>query len=117
MESGFGAGTPPPVKVSFELAPTVAASEDGDCTETETTICLQDSRYAVSAGWSKLNGEEGPGRVLRPRTGDSGLFYFFDPGNWETLVKVLDGCGNNGRHWVFGASATDLGSICWCVTR
>lgn len=25
------------------------------------------------------------------------------------LVKVLDGCSFNGHHWVFAASATDLG--------
>lgn len=25
-------------------------------------------------------------------TKDSGLFRFFDPDNWEVLIKVLDGC-------------------------
>ena len=59
--------------------------------------------------WSTLDGKEGAGRVLRPRTADSGLFYFFGPDNWEMLVKVLDGCHFNGRHWVFAASATDVG--------
>ena len=49
------------------------------------------------------------GARLRPRTADSGLFYFFEPGNWGMLVKVLDGCGFNGHHWVLAASATDVG--------
>lgn len=41
--------------------------------------------------------------------GDSAaLFYFFEPHNPELLVKVLDGCGLNNRHWVFGSAATDL---------
>lgn len=39
---------------------------------------------------------------------DSGLFTFFDPSNWEVLVKVLDGCEMNGHYWVLIASATDL---------
>lgn len=94
---------------ALELAVVPAASEDSGCTETPTTMCLQGGRYAVSVGWSKQNGEKGMAGVLRPRTDDSGLFYFFSPGNWEMLVKVLDGCANNDRQWVFAASATDVG--------
>ena len=36
------------------------------------------------------------------------MFYFFSPDNPELLLKVIDGCGVNGRHWVFGSAATDL---------
>ncbi|MCP4658010.1 MAG: hypothetical protein GY856_21585 [bacterium] len=39
---------------------------------------------------------------------DSGLFWFFDPDNWEMLVKVLDACGLNGRYWVFAAATTNV---------
>lgn len=84
-------------------------SEETGCTETPTTLCLQDSRYEVSATWSTLEGESGEARTVRARTADSGLFWFFEPGNWEMLVKVLDGCTFNSHHWVFAASATDLG--------
>ena len=42
-------------------------------------------------------------------TNNSGLFYFFEPGNWEMLIKVLDGCAINDHHWVYAASATDQG--------
>ena len=92
-----------------------AASEEDGCTESATTLCLLDGRYEVSVSWStppaagEESGETGPGRVVRARTPDSGLFYFFGPKNWEMLVKVLDGCSFNGHHWVFAASATDLG--------
>ncbi len=55
------------------------------------------------------DGESGPGRVVPAGTNDSGLFRFFDPENWEILIKVLDGCAINGRMWVLGASTTDLG--------
>ena len=38
----------------------------------------------------------------------SALVYFFDRENVEVLVKVLDGCGVNGHHWVFTGAVTDL---------
>ena len=37
------------------------------------------------------------------------MFQFFEPDNWEMLIKVLDGCRTNGRIWVLGAATTDLG--------
>ena len=92
-----------------------AASGEGACVESATTMCLLDGRYEVSTSWSAPpaagaeSGDTGPGRVARARTPDSGLFYFFDPENWEMLVKVLDACAGYGHHWVFAASATDLG--------
>ena len=86
-----------------------AASEDGACVETGSTLCLVDGRYEVSARWSTVDEREGTAGVARPRTGDSGLFYFFDPANWEMLVKVLEGCSYNGHVWVFAALATDVG--------
>ncbi|MCP4658622.1 MAG: hypothetical protein GY856_24695 [bacterium] len=39
---------------------------------------------------------------------DSGLLWFFDPDNWELLVKVLDGCAVNQRYWVFAAATTNV---------
>ncbi len=36
------------------------------------------------------------------------MFRFFGPGNWEVLVKVLDGCPLNERFWVFAAASTDV---------
>ncbi len=39
---------------------------------------------------------------------DSALFWMFAPGNWEVLVKVLDGCASNGRYWLLSAGATDV---------
>ena len=37
------------------------------------------------------------------------MFRFFGTGNWEVLIKVLDGCADNGHVWIFGAATTDLG--------
>ena len=86
-----------------------AAAPAGSCGFDEETTCLQDSRFEVKANWWSADGESGPGRVVYAGTNDSGLFRFFDPLNWEILIKVLDGCGINGRMWVLGAATTDLG--------
>lgn len=43
-----------------------------------------------------------------PLTVDTGSFWFFDDSNLELMVKVLDGCAVNGRHWVFAAGLTDV---------
>lgn len=84
-------------------------SESGSCVESDTVMCLRDGRYEATLEWVTPEGEMGSAKVARPRTSDSGLFYFFNYSNWEVLLKVLDGCTFNGHHWVYAASASDLG--------
>ena len=79
------------------------------CVADDETLCLQNSRYSVRTDWSMADGRTGPAKVADAGTNDTGLFWFFNPDNWEVVVKVLDGCAQNGRVWVFGASTTDLG--------
>ncbi len=86
-----------------------ASAPSGSCRADAETLCLQDSRFMVNVNWWNAAGESGAGRVVDAGTSDSGLFQFFDPENWEVLIKVLDGCRTNGRMWVLGASTTDLG--------
>ena len=86
-----------------------AAQPQGGCVPNETTRCLGDSRYEVTLTWETADGQTGAGRVVHAGTNDSAVFRFFDSGNWEALIKVLDGCGQNERVWVFGAFSTDLG--------
>ncbi|MCY3968691.1 MAG: fibronectin type III domain-containing protein [Acidobacteria bacterium] len=86
-----------------------AAEPAGSCRFDDETLCLRDSRFEVKADWWSADGESGPGRVVDAGTNDSGLFRFFAPLNWEIVIKVLDGCGINGRMWVLGAATTDLG--------
>ena len=86
----------------------------GNCAADERTRCLRDSRFAVTATWTVGNGDDADARnatVVPAGTNDSGLFSFFDPANWEILVKVLDACKMNGHVWVFTASTTNLGSV------
>ncbi len=82
---------------------------DGDCVAGPETLCLRNNRFEVKVGWKNTTGGEGNAKVAPPTTGDSGIFYFFNPNNWEMLIKVLDGCTINDAFWVFAASSTDLG--------
>ncbi|HEY4563258.1 MAG TPA: hypothetical protein VIJ36_09775, partial [Thermoanaerobaculia bacterium] len=38
-------------------------------------------------------------------------FWFFDPANVETIVKVLNGCGLNQRYWVFAGGLTSVQTV------
>ncbi len=89
------------------LGPTL--SHGGLCRPDLERVCLQDSRFEVRAHWWQRAGASGLGFAVPESTDDSGLFRFFDSRNWEVLIKVLDGCANNGHIWVLGASTTDLG--------
>ena len=90
-------------------SPSGVGSSSGACAAKDAALCLMDGRCRVTVRWSTLDGTSGAARVASVGTENSGLFYFFDPDNWEMMLKVLDGCSFNGNHWVFAASATDLG--------
>ena len=81
-----------------------------DCSTSSTFLCLDD-RFAISTEWrtgDPNTGTHGIGTVAPCGTADSGLFWFFDPSNWEVLVKQVDACGLNDRHWIFSASTTNV---------
>ena len=82
---------------------------EDECSPGPSTLCLGGGRFRVEVEWKDFQGVEGPGTVVPGAvSADSGLFWFFEPDNWELLVKVLDGCGTNGRHWVFAAATTTV---------
>ena len=76
------------------------------CVPDATTLCL--SNVEVTVDRSDFQGNTGPGFVVPGGSPDSGLFYFFDPDNWEMLVKVLDACALNDHFWVFAAATTNV---------
>ncbi len=81
----------------------------GGCAAGPSTLCLSRGRFRVEISWRDFAGATGVGWVAPSAgTADSGLFWFFAPENWELLVKVLDGCGLNGRYWVFAAATTNV---------
>lgn len=72
-------------------------------------VPFQDGRFQASVTWSTAT-QTGSGFAV-PADGtatDSNLFWFFQPTNWELMVKVLDGCAINQHYWVLGAAATDV---------
>jgi hypothetical protein len=72
------------------------------------SLCLHHGRFRVDLGWKDFADNEGIGQVVPVSSGDSGLFWFFDPENWEMLVKMVDGCRLNQRYWVFSAASTTV---------
>jgi hypothetical protein len=77
------------------------------CVGDATTLCLSNDRFRVQVTW-KSAGSQGIANVVT--TSDiSGLLWFFDPGNYEVIVKVLNGCSTaTPGYWVFIAGATDV---------
>jgi len=80
----------------------------GPCVADATSLCLNNDRFRVQVAWKILDGAEGVASTVPFGSDDSGLFYFFTPNNWEMLVKVLNGCANNGHYWVFFAATTNV---------
>ncbi len=70
-------------------------------------VRLNGDRFAVEIEWRDFLGNTGTGQ-LAVRSDDSANFWFFNPDNWELLIKVLDGCGTNDRWWVFLSAVTTV---------
>lgn len=80
----------------------------GSCSNTSSRLCLGD-RFTVTVEW-QTNSDSGDASAVPPQSNDTGLFWFFDPENWEVMVKVLNVCGFlNDRIWVYVAASTDQG--------
>ena len=110
--AGLGHNTLPPDAMvngfTFLAARRHPAGVPG-CSPGETTLCLGNGRFRVEVAWKDFQGGEGVGTVVPgASSADTGLFWFFAPANWEMMVKVLDGCGVNGHHWVFAAATTNV---------
>ena len=92
----------------IQLAWQPSTPPPGDCTTAPATaLCLgTGDRFRVDVGWGTTI-ETGAGQPV-PITDDTGYFTFFDPANVELVVKVLDGCAVNGRHWVFAGGLTNV---------
>ena len=57
--------------------------------------------------WRTDNAMEGAAGAL-PNTDVTGLFWFFEPGNVELAVKVLDGRAINGNYWFFYGALSNV---------
>jgi hypothetical protein len=71
-------------------------------------MALLDGRFCVDVTWRDFAGRTGIGQPVEFRTDDSGMFWFFQEGNWELQVKMIQGCALNGHYWVFLAGTTNV---------
>jgi hypothetical protein len=102
-------GTTPGQTPHFGSTPTstpTPTAGSASCT-TDSTLCLSEGRFLITAIWTKPDGESGPAHAAA-LTADSGYFWFFDPANVEVTLKTLNGCGVNGRYWFFAGGLTNL---------
>lgn len=77
------------------------------CTDSATTLCLNDGRFQVEVEWADFDGNTGVGRTI-PQTVDTGAFWFFAPSNLELIVKALDGRQFNGNFWIFYGALSNV---------
>ena len=82
-------------------------SASSACAADDASLCLLGSRFEVRADW-EAGGRNGAAAAM-PRTADTGMFWFFSSDNVELVVKVLDGCRENGYRWVLMGGLTDVG--------
>jgi predicted esterase len=119
VRSGFGHNTWPNAAMRDGFAFVVARrrpAASGSCVAAPDVLCLHGGRFRAEVTWDTLGASgagsaSGRGQVVPiagAGAGDSGLFWFFGPDNWELMVKVLDGCAVNGRFWVFSAATTNV---------
>jgi PKD repeat protein len=87
--------------------PITVAAAASVCVTDATTLCLNGGRFQVTIDWKKPDATTGQGRGIG-LTADSGYFWFFDPSNIESVVKVLNGCAIGGYYWVFAAGLTNV---------
>ena len=82
-------------------------SASSACAAGDGALCLMGSRFEVRADW-EAGGQSGVATAIT-RTADTGMFWFFSSDNVELVVKVLDGCRENGYRWVLMGGLTDVG--------
>ena len=86
-------------------------SQSEVCTPT-TALLRLDGDYEISMCYRTPGGEEGQAKSA-PWSGESAILWFFNRSNAEVLVKVLNGCANNGHRWIFVAPVTTLEFNLW----
>ena len=110
FQFGFGHSNLPPNTLADGFAFAARQIYPGfsaTCGPTAGALCLRDGRYRAEIAWHTAEAS-GNGHAVSLAAGDSGLFWFFDAGNIEMLVKVLDGCAVNHRVWVFASATTNV---------
>lgn len=79
------------------------------CIPDGETLCLNEGRFRVRAGWQTSDGQRGAAHPVTSTEGASGLLWFFGRDNAEITIKVLEGCALNGHWWVFLSAGSNVG--------
>ncbi|HEX6201361.1 MAG TPA: hypothetical protein VF100_00075, partial [Thermoanaerobaculia bacterium] len=87
-------------------APGRTAAPDTAACAAPGGLCLHD-RFRITVEWEDFFGNSGAGVPLS-LTRDAGFFWFFEPGNLELVVKVLDAEPVNGHWWVFYGALSNV---------
>jgi hypothetical protein len=83
-------------------------TDDSVCQGHEQALCFQQGRIGIEVEFvDPRNGATFPAHPDGLTVG-TGTFSFFDPGNVELAVKVIDGGPVNGFFWVFAAGMSNL---------
>jgi len=98
-----GAAATAPSAVEPVATPELPRSVAPSC----SGLCLDNGRFQVSASFQTPQGQSGAAHTVALTT-DTGYLWFFSAANVEAVVKVLDGCGVNGKYWVFAGGLTDV---------
>jgi len=93
----------PPKALGIRLDPTPLPT---NCTPDGTTLCLNNGRFRVQATFDTGGGLSGPAQVFK-LTNETGYLWFFNSGNVEVVIKVLNACSYNQKYWVYAAGLTD----------
>lgn len=81
------------------------------CAADPHTLCLgYAGRFQVTSSFRQMLDGGSFSATAVPLTDETGMFWFFEPRNVELVVKVLEGCGQNGGgYWVFAGGLTNVG--------
>ncbi len=77
------------------------------CPLNSATLCLNSSRFSVTATFDAGGGNSGNAQAVDLTT-DTGYLWFFESTNVEVVIKVLDACALNGKYWVFAGGLTNV---------
>jgi hypothetical protein len=108
LSSPTGEAALDPLRADAVLSILDADGSTEACVEDDETLCLAAGRFQVVVDWRTSQGTSGAGRV--DSVSDStGMVWFFEQGNKEILIKVIDACVPPfNAYWVFFAATTDV---------
>jgi hypothetical protein len=112
---------------AYQLTTTILRNVDlGPCVPGPKTLCIDDApgdrRFEATIAFdtSQAGGQAGLGNAIQLDTlgiTTGGVFWFFNRENPEVLLKVLNGCGVNGHHWVFWSAGTNVRMVVTVTDR